>query len=52
MVAAQTEATGGGYDIGDRYKSECFNEIVRFGYDCTYASDAFKAAYPDLTQGL
>ena len=52
MIAAQTEATGGGYDIGDRYKSECFNEIIRFGYDCTYASDAFKAAYPDLTQGI
>ena len=48
MVAAMTEATGNGYDIGDRYKSECFDEIVRFGYDCTHASNEFKAAYPDL----
>lgn len=48
MIAVQTDATGGGYDIGDRYKAECFNEIVRFGYDCTHASEEFKQAYPDL----
>jgi hypothetical protein len=52
MIAAMTEATGGGYDIGDRYKSECFDEIVRFGYDCTHASENFKAAYPDLVKGV
>lgn len=52
MVAAQTEYTFGSFEYGDRYKAECFDEIVRFGYDCKHASAEFKAAYPDLVKGL
>ena len=52
FIAVKTEYTFGTFEYGDRYKSECFDEIVRFGLDCTYASDEFKSAYPDLVKGV
>ena len=52
FIAAKTDHTFGSFEYGDRYKAECINEIVRFGYDCTYASAEFKAAYPDLVKGV